>query len=88
MVIFHIQFQIGEAKIVKQSPSDTVLVIGAGVTLIEALEAHDKLKPESINIRVMDPFTIKPLDVEGIIKNANFCGGRIVVVEDHYSFGN
>lgn len=40
-----------------------------------------------IEVRVLDPFTIKPIDKDGIIKNAKECGGRIVVVEDHYPEG-
>lgn len=40
-----------------------------------------------INARVMDPFTIKPLDVAAVLKNANACGGRVIVVEDHYYAG-
>lgn len=77
-------FQIGKAKIVKQSASDKVLLIGAGVTLYEALEAAKKLEGAGINARVMDPFTVKPLDEAAVIAHAKECGGRIVVVEDHY----
>ena len=40
--------------------------------------------PFLLNDRLMDPFTIKPIDAEGIIANAKECGGRILVVEDHY----
>lgn len=60
-------------------------MIGAGVTLAEALNAAKDLESFSgISVRVMDPFTLKPLDVDGIIKNALESGGRIVTVEDHY----
>ena len=59
-------------------------MIGAGITLHECLKAHETLKGEGMNVRVFDPFCIKPLDVEGIIANAKACGGNIVVVEDHY----
>merc|ERR1719471_2203458 len=55
-------FRVGEAKIVRQSDRDQVLVIGAGVTLYEAVKAADELAAAGINVRVMDPFTIKPLD--------------------------
>ncbi|XP_077285923.1 transketolase-like protein 2 [Arctopsyche grandis] len=80
-------FQIGVSKVIKESVSDHVLLIGAGVTLHEAVTAYGLLKPLGINARVLDPFTIKPLDVNGILKHANACGGRIVVVEDHYYAG-
>lgn len=61
-----------------------VLVVAAGVTLDEALKAAQTLEASGVNVRVLDPFTIKPLDAEGVIKNALECGGRIVTVEDHY----
>jgi len=79
--------QIGKAKVIKSSPSDKVLVIGAGVTLYEALSAAEDLEKSGISIRVLDPFTIKPIDAATIIKNAKECGGRIVTVEDHYPEG-
>ena len=74
-------------QIVRQSASDSALVIGCCVTLYEAFKAADELAKEGINIRVMDPFTIKPIDKEGIIANAKACGGKIVTVEDHYPEG-
>jgi len=80
-------FEIGKAKVVKSSPSDKVLVIGAGVTLYEALSAAEDLEKSGINVRVIDPFTIKPLDATSIINNAKECGGRIITVEDHYAEG-
>lgn len=80
-------FSIGKGKVVRQSDSDSCLLIGAGVTLHECLKAADTLAAEGINVRVFDPFCIKPLDTEGIIANAKACGGKIVTVEDHYPEG-
>ncbi|KAG5341174.1 TKTL2 protein, partial [Acromyrmex charruanus] len=80
-------FAVGKAKVIKSSAKDQVLVIGAGVTLHEAIKAADELAKAGINIRVIDPFTIKPIDAQTIIKNAKEVGGRIVTVEDHYSEG-
>ena len=57
------------------------------MTLYEALKAADELKAKGVNIRVMDPFTIKPLDVGAIKENAAACGGRVITVEDHYPEG-
>lgn len=59
-------FMIGNAKIIKQSPDDKVLLIGAGVTLYEALNASKELEKIGIRARVLDPFTVKPLDEKGI----------------------
>ncbi|XP_011150273.1 transketolase-like protein 2 isoform X2 [Harpegnathos saltator] len=78
---------IGKAKIIRSSAKDQVLVIGAGVTLHEAIKAADELSKAGISIRVMDPFTIKPIDMEAIVKNAKETGGRIVTIEDHYAQG-
>lgn len=80
-------FEIGKAKVVKKSDNDQVLLIGAGITLYEALNAAEDLAKSGVNARILDPFTIKPLDKEAIIKNASECGGRVVVVEDHYKEG-
>ncbi|XP_066565941.1 transketolase-like protein 2 [Amia ocellicauda] len=81
------KFEVGQAKVVRKSDHDTVTVIGAGVTLHEALAAADLLAKEGKHIRVIDPFTIKPLDAETILSNAKATGGRIITVEDHYKEG-
>uniref|UniRef100_G1R6H9 Transketolase n=1 Tax=Nomascus leucogenys TaxID=61853 RepID=G1R6H9_NOMLE len=80
-------FQVGQAKVVLKSKDDQVTVIGAGVTLHEALAAAELLKKEKINIRVLDPFTIKPLDRKLILDSARATKGRILTVEDHYYEG-
>jgi len=80
-------FRAGQAKLVRQSDSDQVLVVAAGVTLYEALKAADTLAQKGVNIRVMDPFTIKPLDWAAVQNNSAACGGRVVTVEDHYPEG-
>ncbi|XP_072455167.1 transketolase isoform X2 [Notamacropus eugenii] len=80
-------FQIGQAKVVLKSKDDQVTVIGAGVTLHEALAAAEQLKKEKINIRVLDPFTIKPLDKKLVLDSARATHGRILTVEDHYYEG-
>jgi len=74
-------------QVVRQSNNDQVTVIGSCVTLVEALRAADELSASGINVRVIDPFTIKPLDVETILLSAQLTGGRIVVAEDHYPEG-
>ncbi len=71
----------------KQSASDQVTVVGAGITLAEAVEAYKLLKAEGTNIRVIDPFTIKPIDKDTILASAKATGGKIITVEDHYPEG-
>lgn len=83
------QFEVGKAKIVCQNGTlDQALVIAAGVTLHEALRAADLLaKHHQTHIRIMDPFTIKPIDKQSILKHAKDVQMRVVVVEDHYAEG-
>merc|ERR1719423_280237 len=81
------KFEIGKAKILRKSDNDQVLVVAAGVTLAEAIKAADKLKEAGVNVRVMDPFTIKPLDIQAVQDNAAACNGRVITVEDHYPEG-
>uniref|UniRef100_A0A8C7UJ69 transketolase n=1 Tax=Oncorhynchus mykiss TaxID=8022 RepID=A0A8C7UJ69_ONCMY len=80
-------FHVGQAKVWRPIIDDHVTVIGAGVTLHEALAAAEMLKKERINIRVIDPFTIKPLDSKTIVEHAKATRGRIITVEDHYYEG-
>lgn len=81
------KFAVGKAKVVKKSNSDQVTVIGACITLLEACKAADELAKAGINVRVMDLFTVKPIDADAIIKNARETGGRVLTVEDHYPEG-
>ncbi|XP_054160793.1 transketolase-like [Oppia nitens] len=83
------QFAIGKAKVVKHfGGGEQVLLIGAGVTLHEAITAADELASKhQIKARVIDPFTIKPLDKQTILTNARECGSKVITVEDHYPEG-
>lgn len=79
-------FKIGGSKVVKQSKKDVATVIGAGVTIHEALKAYDELKKENIAIRIIDLYSIKPLDVKTLTKAAKETKA-IITVEDHYEEG-
>lgn len=81
------QLSIGKANVLRQCNSDVVTVVGAGVTLSETLKAYETLKAGGIHIRVIDPFTIKPIDAQTIAAAAQATGGRIITVEDHYPEG-
>lgn len=74
-------------QVLKESTSDKALVIGAGVTLHEALAAAATLSADGVNIRVMDIFSVKPIDKKAVLENAAKCGNKVVVVEDHYEQG-
>jgi transketolase len=81
------EFSIGGSKVLRRSDQDQVTVIGAGVTLHEALKAYDRLKKENITIRVIDLYSIKPIDVETLYQAARETNGTFVVVEDHWEEG-
>jgi len=80
-------FAIGGFKILRQSASDAVTVVAAGVTVFEALKAHDALKAQGTPIRVIDLYSVSPVDREGLIACGQATAGRIVTVEDHYAAG-
>jgi transketolase len=80
------RFPIGGLKVLRQSAADQATVIGAGVTLFEALKAHDALKAEGIAIRVIDLYCIQPIDAATLIA-AGRQTGRLITVEDHYLAG-
>jgi transketolase len=81
------QFPIGGAKVVRQASGDKVTVVGAGVTLHEAIKAADLLKAEGITITVIDAYSIKPLGKDVILAAAKKTGNTVITVEDHYSEG-
>jgi transketolase len=86
--VIYLFIYIFKLQVLRQSPTDQCVVIGAGVTLIEALDAGEQLATQdSINVCIIDPFTIKPLDVHTIRKHVARCGGRVLTVEDHYREG-
>ncbi|KAJ0068725.1 hypothetical protein NL108_010792, partial [Boleophthalmus pectinirostris] len=80
-------FHVGQAKVVYQSKDDQVTVVAAGMLIHEALAAAELLKKERISIRIIDPFTIKPLDYKTIIDHCRATRGRVLTVEDHYYEG-
>ncbi len=81
------RFPIGGLKVLRQSPTDRICLAGAGVTVHEALKAHEMLKAEGINIRVIDLYCVKPLAAEELAKNVSAAGSKILVAEDHYAEG-
>jgi transketolase len=80
-------FTVGGSRVVRQSDADKVTVVGAGITLHEALKAYDQLKGDGIAIRVIDAYSVKPIDAKTLRAAAQATGGRIVTVEDHWMEG-
>lgn len=81
------RFPVGGCKILKKSENDVACVIGAGVTLFEALRAYEILAKENIFISVIDLYSIKPLDSSQVISVAKSSNNTIITVEDHYPEG-
>jgi transketolase len=85
-------FSVGGSTVVRQSPElggagDQVTVVAAGITVHEALRAADALADDGIGVRVVDAYSIKPIDVAGLHEAAAATGGRIITVEDHWAEG-
>ncbi len=81
------EFPVGGAKVLRSSDRDQVALIGAGVTLHNCLAAADQLAREGVSARVIDLYSVKPVD-EGVLREASaVTGGRFVVAEDHYPQG-
>ncbi len=81
------KFPIPGFKVLRQSPQDQVTVIGAGVTLHEALKAADQLKADGTPVRVIDLYCVKPIDGKELAKEIADTGGRLITVEDHWAEG-
>jgi transketolase len=81
------RFPIGGSKVLRQSADDVAVVVGAGITVLEALKAHDLLKAEGISIRVIDAYSVQPIDKGRLSSAAHAAGGVVITVEDHYSAG-
>jgi len=80
-------FEIGGSKVVKSSDDDKVTIVAAGITLHEALKAADILGGEGIAARVIDLYSVKPVDTDTLVTAARATGGRVMTVEDHWAEG-
>jgi transketolase len=81
------QFPIGGSKILRRSDKDSVAIIAAGVTVFEALKAAETLAQQGIMVRVIDAYSVKPIDRQTLASSAREVGGKVIVVEDHYYEG-
>ena len=81
------KFPVPGFKVLRQSEQDRVTVIGAGITLNEALKAADDLKAKGTAVRVIDLYCVKPIDGKVLAEQINASSGKLVVVEDHWAEG-
>jgi transketolase len=81
------EFRIGGSKVLRKSNADVATVVGAGVTVFEALKAADQLQKEGIAIRVIDAYSVQPIDAATLREAANATQQVVITVEDHYAPG-
>jgi transketolase len=81
-----VEFPIGGSKVVRDDTAAQVAMVGAGVTLFEALRAAEALAAEGVPVRVIDAYSVKPIDAEAL-RAALEETGLLVVVEDHWIEG-
>ena len=81
------RFPLGGSKVLRQSDADVATVATAGVTIFEALKAYDELKKDGIAIRVIDVYSLQPVDAATLRDAARATNGAVITVEDHYAAG-
>lgn len=81
------EFKIGGSKIIRESKSDKLTIVACGVVIIEAIKAAQELEAEGINVRVIDAYSIKPIDEKTIRKAAFETKNLVITVEDHWFDG-
>jgi transketolase len=79
-------FPVGGSRVLRSSEDDDVAIVGAGITVVEALAAADALASEGVSARVLDCYSVKPIDAEGL-REAASATGAVVTVEDHWPEG-
>lgn len=80
------KFKIGGSVVLRKNKKDLLTVVSAGITLYQALDAYEKLKEQGKLIRIVDLYSIKPLDIKTLTKAAKQTGA-ILTVEDHHLEG-
>ena len=80
-------FDVGGLKVLRQSGHDVATVVGAGVTVFEALKAYAELQAQGVSIRVIDLYLLQPIDAATLVRCARETGRRVITVEDHYAGG-
>ena len=80
-------FSIGGSGLLRATPEDDVTVVAAGITVHEALKASDMLAEDGISVRVLDLYSVKPIDQPALVQSVAATRGRLVTVEDHWPEG-
>ena len=80
-------FEIGGSKTLRSGANDKLAVVAAGITVGEALKAYNELAKDNVFIRVLDAYSVKPIDVKGLVEAAAQSNNMLIVVEEHYYDG-
>lgn len=81
------RFPIGGSKVLRHSNDDVATVVAAGVTVFEALKAYEQLAADGISVRVIDAYSVQPIDARTMMEAAKATRGVVITVEDHYAAG-
>ena len=81
------KFSVGGSYVLRQSPKDQATIVAAGITVHEALKAYEQLLSENITVRVIDAYSVKPIDEETLLAAVQEAGNKIITVEDHWPEG-
>jgi transketolase len=81
------EFEIGGSRVIRSSERDQVAIVAAGITVHEALKAASRLEADGIRARVIDLYSVKPIDTVTLREAALVTGGRLLTVEDHWPEG-
>ena len=81
------KFKIGGSKVIRSSKADKLTIVACGIALIESIKAADELAKLGIKVRLVDAYSVKPIDEAGIKKAARETNNLLITVEDHYAQG-
>jgi transketolase len=81
------KFPIGGLKVLRTAPTDVCTVVAAGITLHQALAAHQQLAKEGITFRLVDLYSVKPVDGATLKRCVEETNGKLITVEDHWAEG-
>jgi transketolase len=80
-------FPIGGSRILRSSDNDSVTVVASGITVPEATKAAEELQESGVSVRIIDAYSIKPIDVDTLREASRTTNGNVVAVEDHWPEG-
>lgn len=80
-------FAVGRCQVLRESANDRALIVAGGVTVFEALAAYEIMRSNGVDVRVIDLFSVQPIDADTLVTAARGAGGIVLTVEDHYAHG-